>query len=550
MARVSGEDNFLGIMDLSDLYYDWCNQVVEGVLEHHPDKWFGLLAYINVIEPPTRIDVHPRIIPYMTYDRMKWVHPEIGDHGMQLTREWAEKSPTVGWYDYIYGRPYMVPRVWFHHMGEYYRFGRDNGVQAQYAEAYPNWGEGPKLWVSLKLQWDPHLDVSELLDEWYVACAGEQAAPLLAEYFVHWEDFWTRRILDSPWFRIEGQYLPHRRDPSYLLDVTEEELAQSRSWLEQALELTETDGQRARVQVLLDAFSFYEASALCYQVGALAQTPIEKEAEALAMLDRIERAMVLGRERDRLALEVFPEHPVLRNASEHLLFESDRGQIEALMTVLDFAAAEGGTAAQRVQGLAAQYQGTDVQSTINAVLAVHDNPDLMVERIVNGSFDAGEEAPADAPPGLDWTTEDSPPGWSKWIRPGTTAQMVWTDEDARTGRRSVKVTGATACSFLQRVDVQPGEQYLVSAHVRAHVGQGTITRLNVQWQDADGAWHRAPAVASQLPPGETDGWVRRSAFLRIPDGAYRAVIGLSVQSQDPDDYAFFDDVSFRQIVVE
>ena len=44
--------------------------------------------------------------------------------------------------------------------------------------------------------------------------------------------------------------------------------------------------------------------------------------------------------------------------------------------------------------------------------------------------------------------------------------------------------------------------------------------------------------------------MRRSAFLRVPEGAYGAVIGLSAQSQGPDDYAIFDDVSFRQIVTD
>ncbi|MGI5818639.1 MAG: DUF4838 domain-containing protein [Armatimonadota bacterium] len=550
MAKLTGKENFLGLLDYSELYYEWCNEVVEGVLEHHPDKFFGLLAYINVIEPPEGFDLHPHIIPYMTYDRMKWIHPEIEEHGKQLTRDWAEKSPTVGWYDYIYGRPYQLPRVWFHHMADYYRFGRDNSVQALYAEAYPNWGEGPKLYVAFKLQWDPDRSVDDLLQEWYVACGGEQAAPLLANYYAHWEDFWTRRILDSPWFRIPGQYLPHRREPSYLLEVTEEELAQCRGWLEQALALTETDAQQARVQTLLDAFSFYEASALCYQVAALAQEPLDDEAEALARLDRIERAMVLGRERDRLANEVFPQNPALQNISENLLFQSDRGQMEALLSVLDYAAVEGGETADRVRELAAQYEGTEVAQTVSAVLMVHEEPDRLVERIVNGSFEEGEAAVDEVPAALNWTSENTPPGWSRWIRPGTTAEMLWTEEDARTGKRSVKVTGATACSFLQRIDVEPGEHYVVSGYIRARVSEGTATRINVQWQDAAGAWHDAPSVMSELQPGETDGWVRRGAFLRVPDGAYRAVLGLSVQSQRPGDYAFFDDMSFRQITPE
>ena len=264
MARISGERNFLQRVDYSDLYFDWANRVIEGVLEKHPDKWFGCLAYSEVAAPPTKVDVHPRLIPYMTYDRMKWREPGIRRTGEELTRHWHKKSPVLGWYDYIYGTPYVLPRVWFHHMAEYYRFGHANGVRAQYAEAYPNWGEGPKLYVSLKLQWDPSLNVDELLDEWYTRCVGPEAAPFLAKYFAHWEDFWTRRVLDSKWFSRNGQYLSFY-STRYLEDIDLPEIEQSRAWLEAAAAHAATDKQKARAQLLLRAFAYYEASAYAFK---------------------------------------------------------------------------------------------------------------------------------------------------------------------------------------------------------------------------------------------------------------------------------------------
>ena len=189
MARISGEKNFLDRVDYSDLFYSWANRVIEGVLEKHPDKVFGCLAYSEVGAPPENVDVHERLIPYMTYDRMKWVDPELRKVGEELTKAWHAKSPTLGWYDYIYGTPFVVPRVWFHHMAEYYQFGHANGVRALYAEAYPNWGEGPKLYVSLKLQWDPSLNVDALLNEWYERCVRPKGAPYLAKYYAHWKEF-------------------------------------------------------------------------------------------------------------------------------------------------------------------------------------------------------------------------------------------------------------------------------------------------------------------------------------------------------------------------
>jgi len=98
MGRISGEKNYLGWVDYSDLYYDWCNQVIEGVLKVHPDKWFGCLAYFNVSTPPKHVKVHERLVPYITYDRMKWIDPEMRAAGVAATREWDEAVPTFAWY--------------------------------------------------------------------------------------------------------------------------------------------------------------------------------------------------------------------------------------------------------------------------------------------------------------------------------------------------------------------------------------------------------------------------------------------------------------------
>ena len=42
LARISGEKNYLGWVDYSDLYYDWCNRVIEGVLKRAPGQMVRL----------------------------------------------------------------------------------------------------------------------------------------------------------------------------------------------------------------------------------------------------------------------------------------------------------------------------------------------------------------------------------------------------------------------------------------------------------------------------------------------------------------------------
>jgi hypothetical protein len=255
--------NFLKHPHLSELYFKWANAVVDGVLRKYPDKWFGCLAYFAIAEPPEKVDIHPRIIPYLTYDRMKWIVPDLAEFGHKLTRRWADKASVLGWYDYIYGTPYLLPRIYFHKMAENYRFGFGNKVRAIYAESYPNWGEGPKLYLALKLMWDPYLDVDAVLDEWYVAAVGNKAAPSLKAYYDHWEHFWTVRILKSKWFTRQGTWL-NFTSPRYLELLTFEDIAKSRRWLEKTVRDAVTAKQQVRAKLILKAFEYYEASALSY----------------------------------------------------------------------------------------------------------------------------------------------------------------------------------------------------------------------------------------------------------------------------------------------
>jgi hypothetical protein len=262
-AKVGTKKNYLNRPDYSELYYGWANKVVEGVLKKYPDKWFGCLAFNEVAEPPVTIRLNPRIVPFITYDRMRWVDQDIEKQGKDLTERWAKQCPRIGWYDYIYGTPYLVPRVYFHKMADYYRFGFQHGVQAMYAEAYPNWGEGPKLYVALKLQWNPNLDVDILLRDWYISAVGAKAANDLAAYYGIWEDFWTNRVKDSKWFTPKGTYLKYT-EAGYLDLVTYNDIEKSRALLESVLSKVDTPDQKKRANLIMSSFEYYEASVSAY----------------------------------------------------------------------------------------------------------------------------------------------------------------------------------------------------------------------------------------------------------------------------------------------
>lgn len=489
--------NFLGRRDCSDRYYGWCNQVVERVLQEYPDKWFGCLAYSEVAQAPSRVRVNPRIIPYMTYDRMKWIDPELEADGKRMTEAWQAASPVLGWYDYIYGSAYCVPRVWFHKMADYYRYAHAHGVRALYAEAYPNWGEGPKLYVSLKLQWDPSRNVDELLEEWCVRTVGPDAADDLAAYYALWEDFWTRRILQSEWFTKGGQYLRFNH-PGYLADVTEEDLAKSRELLESVLQKTKTPKQRARAELLMLAFEYYEASAIAYAGDRRAEEQtVENEADALALLDEASRRLEMAAKRQHLVADVFPKHRELLHQIDFARYPLLCGNgwgAGLIWTVFDQAAKS-----EKVRARLAELAQSPGAASLPAqtMLIMLDNQSKPISK--NPSFE---------PASGKW-----PGDWSHWVKWGVGSMSV-SPEAAHSGKVGVLCQGMKRGGPFQTLDFTPG-RYAALCMVRvpkAPQGNATVT---VSLTPLDEKNANLPAVSTTVRAKAGD-WTRVAAAGEIP----------------------------------
>ncbi|MBP1993822.1 DUF4838 domain-containing protein [Paenibacillus eucommiae] len=311
-----GKMNSVGAVDMSDIYYPWVNKVVEGVLENekYKDKYFGLLAYWNVFDPPTTVKLNSHVVPYITDDRMSWSDPSMEEAGKQHAENWNEAATNLGFYEYFFGSLYNLPRVYMHKMDEVYKYAQELGVIGHVAELFPNFGEGPKPWVSAKLQWNPNLDTDELLNEWYERAVGTEAAPFLAQYYSQWEEFWTTRILDTKWFKTWANSAPRSNfmifyDYSYFEAVTAEDMAASRLLLEEVVAKAQTVEQKKRAALLLRTFEYYEASALSYPRVEDTAIP-SNEQEALKMLDFIKESRVMAKKRVELRNQ-FKGDPIL-----------------------------------------------------------------------------------------------------------------------------------------------------------------------------------------------------------------------------------------------
>ena len=256
--------NYLGMKHWSEIYFKWANSVVERVLSKYPNKQFGCLAYNNLAEPPSGMDVHYSIIPYITSDRLKWIDAERQHKEKVMHLYWKSRAVSLGWYDYIYGTPYLIPRVYFHLMAENYRYAAKKGVVGMTAEAYPNWGEGPKLYLVLKLWWNPELDVDFVLSEWYRLAVGSAASEYLAAYFELWESFWINRVPKTSWFSDATRPPLPFYSPKYLEVITYDDLKKAETLITIVLSKAKTDKQKARAEILYKAFEYYKASVIAY----------------------------------------------------------------------------------------------------------------------------------------------------------------------------------------------------------------------------------------------------------------------------------------------
>lgn len=518
------------------VYYDWVNRVVERVLAVYPDKWFGLLAYQSVIRPPS-FPLNPRVIPFLTKDRMAWADPEAETLGYADEESWLQVAGQIGYYDYIYGSPYLVPRVYPHQMAETLRHAQERGIGTYYAELYPNWGEGPKAWVASKLLWDPDKDVDALLQEWYTRAVGVTAATYLKQYYEHWELFWTQRAILEPWF-LPGTIYQNFADPGYLNAVTEEDISFSRELLEAVVAAAETEPQKARANLLLRAFEYYEASALSYpRIG-------ERPAETASALALLEHSADLFGLRIEMAgkrftlLDDYKSNPALLQLMDARRFNQliwsgwNAPEFWSLVDYMKDREAAGGPVRLRASELAVTHPSPEGRQYAALMLQALSRPST----VQNPSFEDGDEA---APP------------WELLSRSTSSRSIRRAEGTAFTGTVSMQVYGKGWGGPSQVITVEPG---LASMSFRYHIPQFGNTAGSIQWGfdllDDHGEWINFSTVRSpvtSLADAESQ-WLEARLDGEIPQTingkqVRQARLIVLVSSTEPVD-VFVDDFKF------
>jgi hypothetical protein len=273
---------FRGRPDYSDVVFGFMNRVADHVAHRHPDKLLSAYAYYWCENTPS-FSVRPNVVPWLTADRSQWYDEAYRAEDRALIERWCHSgAKIVGMYDYLYGAPFLVPRVTTRLTAESIEFAYRKGVRAYCAEAYPNWGlDGPKLWVAAQLLWDPAQPVDALLKDYYAHFWGEAASPM-RRFYERCEKAWLRQPGPGWWLKYYQDEAQAELFPSVLC-------ADLRSCLEDARSLARDPAVQARVEMASASFAVTERfSAFCEARLALSR------AAAAPWIDRERVAKLLG----------------------------------------------------------------------------------------------------------------------------------------------------------------------------------------------------------------------------------------------------------------
>jgi len=252
-AITSNIVNHQGLKDYSDQYYTWVKQTVDETNRFFPGKTYGVLAYNNVITPP-RFRLPNNVVPFITFERLRWVDPVLRHKDMEISKKWASKVKEVGWYDYTYGLNYIVPRPYFTVMGEYLKYGYKNNVLHYTTELYTNVLEGPKAWIMSQLLWDTTLSPERLLDDWCTGAVGKEASSDLKAFYKLWEAFWNNKVVDSKWWELGGTAYLHFNNLSYINHISVDDMNKADELLANTLLKVKTDIQRFRIEEIINVW--------------------------------------------------------------------------------------------------------------------------------------------------------------------------------------------------------------------------------------------------------------------------------------------------------
>ena len=235
----------------SESYYTFVNRVVTELCKTHPDLTVAVLAYLSTFQPPS-FKLHPNVVVHLTLDFNGCVLPWVMERQKKVISDWSEKATMLGVWDYSWGYPYPMPRLYLSYHLDMLKYLYEHNGKAYYGESWTVDGfEGPKQYLIAKFLWDSKADLKKLEDDWYVRCVGEKAAPYLKAYFKVWNDYFTGKVQSTPWFKSAPDVFMTYNDVSCVYALEESDIRAADQAMKQVVALAESDQEKQRADVMM-----------------------------------------------------------------------------------------------------------------------------------------------------------------------------------------------------------------------------------------------------------------------------------------------------------
>ena len=271
----------------SNLYYQWLTKIAANLEKTHPHKLAGCLAYTNSVAPPSGIDMHRNILPYITFSIADTYSPRRKAAARRIIEGWGSLVNQIGQYDYAYGARYVMPRIYHHLIQETLQHGLKHNLKGVYAEQYVNWGlDAPRVYATAALWWNPNVDLDALIKEWNERLFREAAEPM-KRHFARCERALYESRAHLKWPRAFSVFAKDALFDAYPPSVVKE----CTGYLDEAAQLAQTDQVKQRIHFFRKTWDLGVLFAQAYwgsdEVRLLVEqgAPLPKVAAAMRGID-------------------------------------------------------------------------------------------------------------------------------------------------------------------------------------------------------------------------------------------------------------------------
>jgi hypothetical protein len=467
---------FRGRPDYSDLVFTFMNRAADALAPSYPGKYLGCLAYYWCENTPA-FPVRPQVLPYLTNDRSFYDDPAWAAQDVALIRRWAQAGPKIiGIYDYYYGAPFAVPRIFTGAMIKSIREAHAAGATAFFAELFPVWEyDSLKAWLAARLLWDPEADATALEAQFYGDLYGPAAGDVRA-FFERAEAAWREQPGAPRW--IKGYNDPY--------------------------------------QSLI--FSSARAKTMSADLARASQRDLDPAAS-----ERLRRLQNAWASSQRAIATATAEADLADNTASRA-WQIEDGLRETRAVAAD--GAESGFYLRAGEWAEKHFQRDRLNEAL-AITAAGESPAALTARSLfaprgpnllrNGALRSA-------------AVGHGPDDWNFAWREAEHLHFGPVDSSAPDGGPVFAISGSDWLALWQDAPVESGKLYEASFLWRGRISLGARVHWAIAYYDASGQFLKTSWQAA-APPGDHRAWLREGAVTRAPEGAAKLRLFLYVLGQ-------------------